>query len=79
MLSLDDKPKRKTLTDGSGGIPEDDDLFRYEEEGRGIRCPACGNLRTRVLNNYRNKHGGIRRERQCLYCRARFSTEERRT
>ncbi|HNR98966.1 MAG TPA: transcriptional regulator NrdR [Planctomycetota bacterium] len=43
-----------------------------------MRCPFCKTTRDRVLDS-RTSHGGgiVRRRRQCLNCRRRFTTYER--
>jgi transcriptional repressor NrdR len=41
-----------------------------------MRCPYCGNARTRVIDTTR-KPQGIRRRRVCKACGRRFSTVER--
>ena len=40
-----------------------------------MHCPHCGSNKTRVLDS-RVKRGAIRRRRQCLGCRQRFTTYE---
>jgi len=41
-------------------------------------CPFCGHLRDRVVDSRESKEGdSIRRRRQCLKCRRRFTTYER--
>ncbi|MEW6717388.1 MAG: transcriptional regulator NrdR [Chloroflexota bacterium] len=40
-------------------------------------CPYCQSERTKVVDTSRNRHGGIRRRRECLECDQRFSTYER--
>jgi transcriptional repressor NrdR len=41
-----------------------------------MKCPYCGNARTRVIDTTRNARG-IRRRRVCKACEKRFSTVER--
>ncbi|MEI7973166.1 MAG: transcriptional regulator NrdR [Bdellovibrio sp.] len=42
-----------------------------------MKCPFCGHSQDRVLETRDLKEGeGIRRRRECLACRARFSTVE---
>ena len=41
-----------------------------------MKCPYCGNSRTRVIDTTRNAQG-IRRRRVCKACERRFSTVER--
>ncbi len=43
-----------------------------------MRCPYCQNKDTRVLDTTPDDtRGGVRRRRECEYCRQRFSTYER--
>jgi transcriptional repressor NrdR len=39
-------------------------------------CPFCGHTDSRVIDS-RDSEGGIRRRRECLRCRGRFTTYER--
>lgn len=41
-----------------------------------MKCPYCGENETKVIDS-RNLGEGVRRRRQCLSCRARFTTYER--
>ncbi len=42
-----------------------------------MRCPFCGSTEDRVLETREQKDGeGIRRRRECLSCKGRFSTTE---
>jgi transcriptional repressor NrdR len=41
-----------------------------------VKCPYCGYADSRVIDS-RDVNDGIRRRRQCLSCRARFTTYER--
>lgn len=41
-----------------------------------MKCPYCGHSDDRVLDTRVQKDGGIRRRRECLECKARFSTLE---
>ena len=41
-----------------------------------MKCPYCGHADSRVIDS-RDVNEGIRRRRQCLSCRARFTTYER--
>ncbi len=41
-----------------------------------MKCPFCGHADDRVLDTRVQKDGGIRRRRECLECKARFSTIE---
>jgi transcriptional repressor NrdR len=44
-----------------------------------MKCPYCGNLRTRVIDSRSVEEGGaIRRRRRCDRCGSRFTTFERR-
>lgn len=42
-----------------------------------MRCPYCKNERSRVIDTTRDGRGGVRRRRECLGCKQRFSTYER--
>lgn len=42
-----------------------------------MKCPYCGNEKTRVIDTSHDTRGGIRRRRLCLNCEQRFSTYER--
>ena len=42
-----------------------------------MRCPYCKKNNSRVLDTTHDNHGGIRRRRECLDCRQRFSSIER--
>ena len=43
-----------------------------------MRCPACGNLRDRVVDSRQTEDGrSIRRRRECESCGGRFTTFER--
>ncbi|MFH2103760.1 MAG: transcriptional regulator NrdR [Chloroflexota bacterium] len=42
-----------------------------------MRCPYCQHRDTRVIDTAHDSHGGIRRRRECLDCRQRFSSTER--
>ena len=41
-----------------------------------MRCPFCGHSEDKVLDTRVQKDGGIRRRRECLSCKARYSTQE---
>lgn len=41
-----------------------------------MKCPYCGHSDDRVLDTRVQKDGAIRRRRECLECKARFSTLE---
>lgn len=42
-----------------------------------MRCPYCKHQDSKVLDTSHDSHGGIRRRRECLKCRQRFSSYER--
>lgn len=42
-----------------------------------MKCPYCGNEKTRVIDTSHDTRGGIRRRRLCVNCEQRFSTYER--
>jgi len=42
-----------------------------------MRCPYCHNNDSKVIDTTHDNHGGIRRRRECLSCRQRFSSYER--
>ena len=42
-----------------------------------MRCPYCQNADSKVIDTTHDSHGGIRRRRECLHCRQRFSSYER--
>lgn len=43
-----------------------------------MRCPACGHVDSKVVDSRQSDDGAtIRRRRECLACRARFTTFER--
>ena len=41
-----------------------------------MNCPYCGDVHSRVIDS-RDVNEGVRRRRQCLACKARFTTYER--
>ncbi len=41
-----------------------------------MKCPFCGHQDDRVLDTRIQKDGGIRRRRECLKCKSRFTTLE---
>lgn len=41
-----------------------------------MKCPSCGHLNSRVLETRGPREDEIRRRRECLKCRTRFSTIE---
>lgn len=41
-----------------------------------MKCPTCGHLEDRVLDTRVQKEGDIRRRRECLHCKVRFTTVE---
>jgi transcriptional repressor NrdR len=43
-----------------------------------VRCPACGHIDSKVVDSRQSDDGAtIRRRRECLDCRSRFTTFER--
>lgn len=42
-----------------------------------MRCPYCGAEDSRVIDTTHDAKGGVRRRRECLGCKQRFSTYER--
>jgi transcriptional repressor NrdR len=42
-----------------------------------MRCPYCGAEDSRVIDTTHDAKGGVRRRRECLSCKQRFSTYER--
>jgi transcriptional repressor NrdR len=42
-----------------------------------MRCPYCHNDNSKVIDTSHDSHGNIRRRRECLECKQRFSTYER--
>lgn len=42
-----------------------------------MRCPYCHTNDSKVLDTTHDSHGGIRRRRECLACKQRFSSLER--
>lgn len=42
-----------------------------------MKCPYCGQEKTRVIDTEHDGRGGIRRRRVCQACEQRFSTHER--
>lgn len=41
-----------------------------------MKCPFCGHTEDKVLDTRVQKDGGIRRRRECLSCKSRYSTLE---
>jgi transcriptional repressor NrdR len=41
-----------------------------------MKCPFCGHSEDKVLDTRVQKDGGIRRRRECLSCKSRYSTQE---
>lgn len=41
-----------------------------------MKCPFCGHSEDKVLDTRVQKDGGIRRRRECLMCKSRYSTQE---
>ncbi len=42
-----------------------------------MRCPFCQHDDSKVIDTTHDSHGGIRRRRECLHCKRRFSSYER--
>jgi len=42
-----------------------------------MRCPYCGKADSKVIDTNHDAKGGVRRRRECLACKQRFSTYER--
>jgi transcriptional repressor NrdR len=42
-----------------------------------MRCPYCQHEDSKVIDTTHDSHGGIRRRRECLKCKQRFSSYER--
>lgn len=42
-----------------------------------MRCPYCGQADSKVIDTNHDAKGGVRRRRECLTCKQRFSTYER--
>lgn len=42
-----------------------------------MRCPICKSDNSKVLDTTHDSRGGVRRRRECLSCKQRFSTYER--
>ncbi|MCB9135238.1 MAG: transcriptional repressor NrdR [Anaerolineales bacterium] len=42
-----------------------------------MRCPICQSDNSKVLDTTHDARGGVRRRRECLSCKQRFSTYER--
>jgi transcriptional repressor NrdR len=42
-----------------------------------LRCPYCHFDDSKVIDTTHDSHGGIRRRRECLHCKQRFSSYER--
>jgi len=42
-----------------------------------MRCPYCGQADSKVIDTNHDSRGGVRRRRECLACKERFSTYER--
>lgn len=41
-----------------------------------MKCPFCGQTQDRVLDTRIQKEGSIRRRRECMHCKGRYSTIE---
>ncbi|HEY4686612.1 MAG TPA: transcriptional regulator NrdR [Candidatus Subteraquimicrobiales bacterium] len=42
-----------------------------------MKCPLCGNDETKVVDSRATDQGAVRRRRECLHCKQRFTTYER--
>jgi transcriptional repressor NrdR len=42
-----------------------------------MRCPFCQKADSKVIDTTHDSHGGIRRRRECLHCKQRFTSYER--
>jgi transcriptional repressor NrdR len=42
-----------------------------------MRCPYCQESNSKVIDTTHDNHGGIRRRRECINCKQRFSSYER--
>lgn len=42
-----------------------------------MQCPFCKYNNSKVIDTSKDRHGGIRRRRECISCQQRFSTYER--
>lgn len=42
-----------------------------------MRCPYCQHVDTKVIDTTHDAKGGVRRRRECLQCKERFTTYER--
>lgn len=42
-----------------------------------MRCPFCHKAGTKVIDTTHDSHGEIRRRRECLHCKQRFTSYER--
>lgn len=42
-----------------------------------MRCPYCQHADTKVIDTTHDARGGVRRRRECLQCKERFTTYER--
>ena len=51
--------------------------FLRRRIGDSMKCPFCGNDKTRVIDTTADTRGGIRRRRLCTKCKQRFSSYER--
>lgn len=47
-----------------------------EKEDQGLRCPRCNSAFTPVLYT-RKAFRGVRRVRECVHCKTRFTSYER--
>ena len=42
-----------------------------------MKCPLCGNDENKVVDSRATDQGAVRRRRECLHCKQRFTTYER--
>jgi len=52
-------------------------IWGYVLPGIFMLCPYCQNQRSSVIDTTHDARGGVRRRRECLSCKQRFSTYER--
>lgn len=50
---------------------------QHKRPHKGLKCPKCGNITSKVKYTRKVVGGTIRRRRECLACPSRFTTEER--
>ncbi len=52
-------------------------IYWVADGGRFMKCPFCQQINSKVIDTRVQKEGGlIRRRRECIDCRGRFSTQE---